>query len=148
MRLNGWPLEARLLAQSLPDEKTGCMNWIGLRSGRPKGNNGYGTIEVDGRSTSAHRAAWIAFVGPIPDGMCVLHKCDNRACINPDHLYIGDKKQNRADFMKRHPKAKELVAIGVKAGAAGVKRFWDSMTPIQRAEFCKQRAAKRKELYA
>jgi hypothetical protein len=49
----------------------------------------------------AHRAAWTLFVGEIPNGMNVLHRCDVRNCINPDHLFIGTQQDNVADMIKK-----------------------------------------------
>lgn len=47
--------------------------------------------------TTVHRLSWIAFVGPIPDGLYCLHKCDVKACIRPDHLYVGTQQDNVDD---------------------------------------------------
>ena len=58
-------------------------------------------MSVNKKLMQAHRAAYILFNGEIPDGMCVLHTCDNPACVNPDHLYLGTKKQNAKDREKR-----------------------------------------------
>jgi len=51
---------------------------------------------------STHRLSWILFYGEIPDGMWVLHRCDNRKCVNPNHLYLGTHNDNMDDKVKRH----------------------------------------------
>lgn len=73
----------------------GCWEWLAGIDTR-----GYGRFRlfVDGkREDSAHRAAWLMEHGPIPDGLCVLHHCDNRRCVRPSHLYLGTKKDNAND---------------------------------------------------
>ena len=74
----------------------GCKIWLGSVSA-----NGYGTI-MDGQiQLSAHRVAWTQTHGPIPAGMCILHKCDVPCCINPNHLFLGTHKDNTRDCMKK-----------------------------------------------
>lgn len=63
-----------------------------------KDKDGYGNTTDDNRCTiRTHRASWMLHNGPIPDGMCVLHKCDNPPCVRPDHLFLGTFKDNAVD---------------------------------------------------
>ena len=129
--------EERFTSKLVKDHSSGCWNWK-----KPHPTRGYGGFELDGKTVAAHRASYMMFHGVVLSSeQCVLHKCDNRSCVNPDHLYVGDKKQNRKDFMERHPRAKEIVANAMAARSKGAKKFWDSMSANERAEFCKKRRA-------
>jgi len=67
-------------------------------------DSGYGTINLyrgNRKTFYAHRIAWELTHGPIPDGLLVLHKCDVRSCVRPDHLRLGDQKDNAADMVRR-----------------------------------------------
>ena len=66
-----------------------------------KGCNGYAKLLVKGVHKRAHRVAYEAFVGPIPEGMLVLHRCDIRHCVNPKHLFVGTAKQNTQDMIEK-----------------------------------------------
>lgn len=72
----------------------GCWEWqAAIRSG-----SGYGVFQLGvGKQAPAHRVAWTLTRGEIPEGLWVLHHCDNRRCVNPDHLYLGTAKDNCRD---------------------------------------------------
>lgn len=89
-------LMARIERMSVPEPNSGCWIWLAQLSAK-----GYGRINIAGRPILAHRASWHAQNGEIPNGKLILHHCDNRACVNPDHLYPGTQKQNMADALRR-----------------------------------------------
>ena len=62
---------------------------------------GYGGIKVDCKTKKAHRVAWELTSGPIPEDMCVLHKCDNPLCVNPSHLFLGTQSDNIQDRVSK-----------------------------------------------
>ena len=76
---------------------------------------GYGRITIGRRGVKAHRAAWKEVNGPIPNGMCVLHKniCHTKACINPEHLYLGTHHDNTMDIVANgnHPEASKTHCV-------------------------------------
>lgn len=99
-RQHEWtPLHERLLMR-VGWGMTDCWHWRGAQN-----KFGYGRMTYEGRLQVAHRLAYRTFVGEIPDGLYVLHKCDNPACINPEHLWLGTYSDNMRDCWAkgRHP---------------------------------------------
>lgn len=77
----------------------GCWIWDGAAS-----NKGYGQVNPGRHSMSpalAHRVSWELANGPIPDGVCVLHRCDVRLCVRPDHLFLGGIAENNLDMARK-----------------------------------------------
>lgn len=78
----------------------GCWNWAGCV---PK--NGYPQFRFQMKRERAHRASWLLHYGDIPENMHVLHRCDNKRCSRPDHLFLGTRADNMRDMLKKgyHP---------------------------------------------
>lgn len=66
----------------------------------------YGRIQINGKGALTHRVSYELYKGPIPEGLCVLHTCDNPLCVNPDHLWLGTYKDNRIDTVRKNRHAK------------------------------------------
>jgi len=97
---------------SIPEPNSGCWIWV---AGVWRGRRGllYGYASFQGRTRLAHRASYEAFKGPIPDGLCVCHACDNTLCVNPDHLWLGTQRDNMRDMTRkgRHPNSPAAIAL-------------------------------------
>ena len=89
-------LREKLLWHSATDQKTGCRLWVG--SCFP---NGYGHLQTREKAHLTHRLAYELFVGPIPEGLHICHRCDTPACINPAHLFPGTNRDNALDMVAK-----------------------------------------------
>jgi hypothetical protein len=113
------------LCKRLRPGPNGCLEFQGSRNA-----NGYGTIKVKrgGKQINdrTHRVAWEEAYGPIPDGLCVLHHCDNPPCCEPGHLFLGTHGDNAAD---RHAKGRSGDHTGENNGRA--KLTWEQVGEIR-----------------
>jgi len=105
-------LADRLADRSVPEPNSGCVLWLGAVD-----SCGYGHMSWLARVSRVHRLAWMARYGAIPDGMGVLHRCDQPSCLNVSHLFLGDHRTNMRDMV-----AKGRCGINPKAAATHCKR--------------------------
>lgn len=87
---------AQYLAENSVPHESGCILWTGAIGG-----TGYGVGQIAGRLIASHRLAYEVRHGEIPKGMHVCHACDVRACINPDHLFVGTHQDNMQDKVSK-----------------------------------------------
>ena len=91
-----------------------CWTWQGNLD-----SHGYASCHFDGRKRQAYRVMWELVCGPIPDGLCVCHSCDNPKGVNPDHLWLGTRSQNTLDRVHK----------GRCSGPRGIEQHDAKLTP-------------------
>lgn len=103
--------------------------------------DGYHRLLVNRNRVRAHRLVWLLFVGPIPKGKWVLHRCDNPACVNLAHLYVGTNNENVADRQARNRTPHGEAHYNRKITEAQARRAFDLLDdgtpPIEVARYLK-----------
>lgn len=105
----------RFLSKIEVDDETGCHNFAGYVGKKYGGIGGYGRFGFSKKQYQAHRVAWTIVNGPIPDNLLVLHRygCNNRACVNPEHLYLGTHADNMNDMIRKNRERKGGIVENV-----------------------------------
>lgn len=103
-------LQDELIKNTVVDPTTLCWEWCGVRF-----KSGYGRFKKD----YSHRVSYRCFIGGIQKGFCVCHKCDNPPCINPEHLFMGTRKDNSQDCLL---KGRFTSLKGEKSSSARLKK--------------------------
>ncbi|HSW91510.1 MAG TPA: HNH endonuclease signature motif containing protein [Candidatus Saccharimonadales bacterium] len=88
---DGW-----IVTFPVEEDENGCLNFTGYIV-----KHGYGEVRYRWKKWYTHRLIWMLTNGPIPEGIFICHKCDNRRCVNIDHLYAGDNSTNMYDAAER-----------------------------------------------
>lgn len=100
--------EERFMAKVSPEPNSGCWLWTGGVA-----SNGYGMFWLDGKVDTAPRQSYRMFCGEIVDDLHIMHKCDVKLCVNPDHLSLGTNAENTFDKQKKGRAAKKLTPAEV-----------------------------------
>jgi hypothetical protein len=114
-----WTIAQRLIHYTKVDPVSGCHIWQASTR-----DTGYGQLHLHGRNLLAHRVAWEIKHGSIPKGMNLCHRCDERRCINPDHLFIASQSANMADRSRKDRARRRLAHADRRRSDVAIVRLY------------------------
>lgn len=103
--------------------ESGCHEWMGAKIW-----SGYGRVTIDYKQYLAHRISWMVNFGEIEKGMFVCHTCDNRCCVNPDHLFLGTQAENMQDASQKGRNRTKPRPQLTKEAAESIREEYPSKT--------------------
>lgn len=121
----------RIIKKIKIDDGTECWIWTGA-----KGAGGYGNTYYNGKYVNSHRLMYQIFIGKVPKDKHVCHTCDNKLCINPEHLFVGTQKDNHDDML-----SKKRQSCG-KSHSDAIKKGWKPETRKRHSNYMKKRREK------
>lgn len=127
-----------IAVRSAPEPNTGCWLWLGSLD-----KDGYGRLSWKNHACGAHRYSWMAFRGPIPEGMQIDHMCRVRSCVNPDHLRVVTPRQNVLENSLSHQARNAAKPHCPKCGGVWTTTHRGQIRRICR--FCRRDASRRYE---
>ena len=120
------------------DKSGNCWEWTAA-----KNPAGYGKLGYKGKTHDAHRFSWMLNHGSIPEGMFVCHKCDNKSCVNPDHLFLGTHKANMEDA-----RVKKRFAHGARNGAVAMPETLARGEAVTGSKLCEDAVKTIRNMYS
>jgi hypothetical protein len=98
-------MEERFWSKVSEPDANGCRNWLAYCCKK----GGYGQFRLNNKTNGAHRIAYEITKGVIPEGLHILHSCDNRKCVNPEHLSTGTPQDNMTDMVNKNRQCKGIL---------------------------------------
>lgn len=134
--------QERIIKGMKINAESGCWEWVKCIQA-----NGYGRVTYRYKTQGAHRLAYEAFKGAIPDGMDVCHTCDIPHCVNPEHLFVGTRKANMEDCVAKGRQSKgEILSVKRR----GEKHYGSKLTDadVRQIRILAQNGVRRVEIAA